>query len=80
MLLRNGNEDPSIPVYHVVGIRAIYASMELFVKGVNYSLHNWNICGDLNGISILLTLKRRYTKIYASCVFGRAATNVVITL
>ena len=62
VLLHNGNTKPSVPVAHAVGMKETYDSMEILLKIINYSDHNWNICGDLKVISLLLGLQLGYTK------------------
>jgi hypothetical protein len=62
VLLHNGNEKPSIPVAHIVGMKETYDSMKFIMEGVHYSHHKWNICGDLKVISLLLGLQLGYTK------------------
>ena len=62
VLLHNGNQNPSVPVAHAVGMKETYESMEILLKVVNYRNHQWNICGDLKVISLLLGLQLGYTK------------------
>ena len=62
VLLHNGNTKPSVPVAHAVGMKETYDSMEILLKVINYSDHNWNICGDLKVISLLVGLQLGYTK------------------
>ena len=80
VLLHNGNEKPSIPVGHVVGLKETYEAMELILKGIHYSVYKWNICGDLKVISLLLGLHLGYLKKIALCVYGTAAMTEIITL
>lgn len=53
---------PSVPVAHAVGMKETYEPMEVILKVINYSEHNWNFCGDLKVISLLLGLQLGYTK------------------
>jgi hypothetical protein len=62
VLLHNGNEKPSVPIAHAVGLKETYDSMKLILKVINYSEHNWNICADLKVVSLLLGLQLGYTK------------------
>lgn len=62
VLLHNGNEKPSVPVAHAVGMKETYESMEVILKLVNYSAHNWNICCDLKVTALLTGLQLGYTK------------------
>ena len=50
VLLHNGNEKPSVPLVHAVGLKETYKSMETILQLIKYSLRNWNICGDLKAI------------------------------
>lgn len=62
VLLHHGNEKPSIPVAHAVGLKETYSIMELLLKVIRYSDYQWNICGDLKVIALLLGLQLGYTK------------------
>jgi hypothetical protein len=62
VLLHNGNEKPSVPIAHAVRMKETYESMELILKLINYSNHNWNICGDLKVVALLLGLQLGYTR------------------
>ncbi|CAN2390955.1 hypothetical protein PRIEUP_LOCUS992 [Pristimantis euphronides] len=62
VLLHNGNEKPSVPKAHAVGMRETHASMELILKMIKYSEHKWKICADLKVVALLLGLQLGYTK------------------
>ena len=62
VLLHNGNEKPSVPVAFAHGLKETYESMETILKLINYRDHNWNICGDLKVVALLLGLQLGYTK------------------
>ena len=62
VLLRSGNEKPSIPAAHVTGLNETYESMDLLLRLTKYKDHTWNICGDLKVVSLLLGLQLGYTK------------------
>ena len=67
VLLNNGNKYASIPVAHSVHLNETYENLaNVFVK-INYSEHNWFICGDLKIITLLLGQQSGYTKF--SCFF-----------
>ena len=51
-----------VPPTTAFGMKKTYDSMEILLKVINYSDHNWNICGDLKVISLLLGLQLGYTK------------------
>lgn len=62
VLLHYGNEKPSVPVALAHGLKETYESMETILRLIKYSSHNWNICGDLKVVSLLLGLQLGYTK------------------
>lgn len=49
VLLHNGNIYPSIPVGHAIHMKETYENMQLLLNHIQYSMYNWNICGDLKG-------------------------------
>lgn len=62
VLLHNGNSLPSIPVGHAVHMKETYANMKLLLEAIRYKDHQWQICGDLKVIAILLGMQLGYTK------------------
>ena len=60
--LNNGNEKPSISLVHATALKETHKTMELILHLINYSAYNWNICGDLKVISLLLGMQMGYTK------------------
>lgn len=44
------------PVAMAVGLKETYKSMELILKMINYTAHNWNIWSNLKVISLYLGL------------------------
>ena len=62
VLLHNGNEKPSIPLAHAVGMKETYDSMKLILDLIHYERYKWNICGDLKVLSLVLGLQLGYTK------------------
>ena len=62
VLLHNGNEKPSVPIAHAVGMKETYASMQIILKLIKYSEHQWNICADLKVVALVLGLQLGYTK------------------
>jgi hypothetical protein len=79
VLLHNGNEKPSVPIAHAVGLKETYDSMKLILKVINYSEHNWNICADLKVVSLVLGLQLGYTNICVFCACGIVAMTATIT-
>lgn len=47
VLLHNGNEFASVPVGHSVQMSENYNNMDFLLRSLDYSQHNWLICGDL---------------------------------
>lgn len=62
VLLNNGNKFASIPVGHSVQLSETHNSMELLLSVLNYKDHNWQICGDLKVVGLVLGLQGGYTK------------------
>ena len=61
VLLHNGNVHPSIPVGYAAHMKETYANMEMLLKYIQYSKYNWNMCGDLKVVALLLGLQLGYT-------------------
>jgi len=62
VLLHNGNICPSIPVGYAAHMKETYENMEMLLKHIQYSKYNWNICGDLKVVALLLGMQLGYTK------------------
>ena len=62
VLLHNGNQRPSVPIAHAVGLKETYESMAKLLKLTHYADHQCNLCGDLKFVSLLLGLQLGYTK------------------
>lgn len=62
VLVHNGNELPSVPLAHVVGLKETYESMQLILRAINYDNYNWKICVDLKVVALLLGLQAGWTK------------------
>ena len=62
VLSNNENEKPSIPLVHVTALKKSHEIIELILRLINYSACNWNICGDLKVIGLLLGMQIGYTK------------------
>ena len=61
-LLNNGNQKPSITIAHAVGMKETYETMNTLLMLIKHSEHNWNICGDLKVVALLLGMQTGYTK------------------
>ena len=62
VLLHNGNRLPSIPIGYAVHMKDTYDNMEQHLKCINYEKHQWQLCGDLKVVALLLGLQLSYTK------------------
>ena len=62
VLLHNGNMCPSIPVGHAVHMKETYDTIKLLLSSIQYSKHNWNLCGDLKVVALLVGMQLGYTK------------------
>ena len=62
VLLHNGNVYPSLPIAHAVHMKETYENMGLLLNKIKYTQHNWNICGDLKVIGLLMGMQSGYTK------------------
>ena len=62
VLLHNGNKVGSVPVGHSVKLTESYEDIKFVLESLQYSQHNWKICGDLKIISVILGLQAGYTK------------------
>lgn len=62
VLLHNGNIHPSIPVAYAARMKETYENMALLLEHIQYIKYNWNICGDLKVVALLLGLQLGYTK------------------
>ena len=62
VFLRNGNKLPSIPVAYAPNTKEIYTTMNNILAEVDYKKCQWEFCGDLKVIAVLLGLQAGYTK------------------
>ena len=62
VLLHNGNVLPSIPVGHAVHLKETYDNMKQLLRCIKYEQHQWQLCGDLKVVALLLGLQGGYTK------------------
>ncbi|GFW16325.1 uncharacterized protein TNCV_4264901 [Trichonephila clavipes] len=56
VLLHNDNLLPSIPTGHSVHEKETYANVKLFIELIKYEDHDWQICGDLKVIALLMRM------------------------
>ena len=62
VLLHNSNVLASIPLAHSTKLSESYETLKLVLEKVKYHEHEWQICGDLKVIGLLLGQQRGYTK------------------
>lgn len=62
VLLHNDSIHPSVPVGHAVHVKESYENIETLLNHIQYKKYNWNICGDLKVVALLLGLQLGYTK------------------
>jgi len=53
---------PSVPISHSVHLKESYDNMKTLLESVAYKTQEWNICGDLKVISILMGMQGGFTK------------------
>lgn len=62
VLLHNGNEYAALPVGHSTELKESYDSFKLLLEKLEYSSHNWLICGDFKMINLIVGLQSGNTK------------------
>ena len=62
MLLHNRNEYATIPIAYSTTLEEDYDTMKLLIEKIKYSDHNWQVCGDLKVLTILLGQQSGFTK------------------
>ena len=62
VLLHNSNVLASIPLAHSTKLPESYEALELVLEKIKYHEHEWQICGDLKVIGLLLGLQRGHKK------------------
>ena len=62
VLIHNTNKFASIPIAHSTILKESYVNMEKVLSVIEYSEHNWMMCGDLKIVTILLGQQSGFTK------------------
>ena len=62
VLLHNGNTLPSVPIAYAAGLKETYDNIKLVLVKIKYEEHQWQICGDLKVVALILGLQLGYTK------------------
>ncbi|GFO50462.1 hypothetical protein PoB_007696700 [Plakobranchus ocellatus] len=76
VLLHNGNKYSSVPVGHSVHLTENYENMKILLNAIKYSEYQWEICGDLKVVGILLRMQKGFTKYCCFlCLWDSRATK-----
>lgn len=76
VLLHNGNQKPCIPIAHSVHLNETYENMKTLLCAIDYKTHQWNICGDLKVIGMLMGMQGGFTKFCCFlCLWDSRAVN-----
>lgn len=76
VLLHNGNKKPSIPIAHSVHLKETYDNMDILLDAIQYRTFQWNICGDLKVIGMLMGMQAGFTKYCCFlCLWDSRATK-----
>ena len=62
VLLHNENTLPSIPVGYTVHTKETYNNIKQLLRCINYDQHQWQLCGDLKVVALVMGLQPDYTK------------------
>lgn len=57
ILLHNTNVVAPIPIAHSTVLKETYDNVKIVLEKIQYSSHNWRICGDLKIINIILGMQ-----------------------
>ncbi len=73
--MHNGNIKPCIPIAHSVHLTETY-DMKILLEAIQYSTYQWNICGDLKVIGMLMGMQGDFTKYCCFlCLWDSRATG-----
>lgn len=61
-MLHNTNIYAPVPIAHSTVMQENYDNMQVLLKKINYKSHQWQICGDLKIITMLLGQQSGFTK------------------
>ena len=62
VLLQNGNNLPSIPEGYSVHMKETYNNIKQLLRCINYDQHQWQLCGNLKVVVLMMGLQLGYTK------------------
>lgn len=75
-MLNQGNNQPSIPIVHAVGVKESYEVIRKILDLIGYKFHNWKICSDLKVVGMLTGMQAGYTKYCCFlCMWDSRARN-----
>ena len=62
VLLHSGNTMPSVPVGYAVHMKETYDNIKQLLTCINYDQHQWQLCGNLKVVALVMGLQLGYTK------------------
>lgn len=62
VLLHNTNVYAPIPIAHSTVMEEKYEKLKVLLEKIKYTVHKWELCGDLKILTILLGLKSGFTR------------------
>lgn len=62
VLLHNGNKYAPIPIAHSTKLKDTYENLQIVLEKINYSEHQWKVCGDLKISTLILGPQSGFTK------------------
>lgn len=62
VLLHNGNNKPSVLVGYAPHMKETYENIKHMLQSIKYGEHQWEICGDLKVVGLVMGLQGGYTK------------------
>jgi hypothetical protein len=66
VLLHDGNKQPSVSLAHAPNVKEFYENMKLLLEKIQREKYNWNLCGDLKVIALLVGLQFTLHKVFFS--------------
>ena len=62
VLLHVGNKRPSISIAQSAQLKEFYDNIKILLNVIHYSDYQWNLCGYLKIVGMLMELQREFTK------------------
>ena len=79
VLLHSGNTMPSVPVGYAVLMKETYDNIKQLLTCINYAQHQWQLCGDLKVVALVMGLQLGYTKYCCFLVNGIVEQKIPTT-